>query len=114
MPARSDLGMLQSGQRQMAGPSWSVAAVAPVLGDVVVSPGVVSVVGFVVEVEVGAGVAAAAAAAAVPHFVSEVVLEWISATEHVVIVARIERGSAAGVGLGAVAGPEVVPWVESG
>ena len=113
MPARSDLGMSQSGQRQMAGPSWSVAAVAPVHGDVVVSPGVVSVVGFEVEVEVGAGVAVAAAAA-VPHFVSEVVLEWISATEHAVIVARIERGSAAGVGLGAVAGPEVVPWVESG
>jgi hypothetical protein len=58
----------------------------------------VSVVGLEVEDEAGV------AAAAVPHsVVSEVVLEWTSATELVAIVARIERG------LGAVAGPEVVP-----
>jgi len=88
----------------MAGPSWLVAAFAPVHWDVLESLGAASVVGFV-----EAGVAAAAAA--VPH---SVVLEWITATEHVAIVARIEREPAAGVGLVAVAGPEVVPWIESG
>jgi hypothetical protein len=105
MPARSGPGILQSGQRRMAGPSWSVAAFAPVHGDVLESLEAVSAVGFAFEVEAGAGVAAAA----VPYSVAEVVLEWTSATEHVVIVVRIERESAAGVGLGAVAGPEVVP-----
>ncbi len=105
MPAHSDLGMLHLGHRRMAGPSWSVAP-APVHGDVLGSPGAVSVVGFAFEV--GAGVAAA-----VPHSVSEVVLEWIPATERGAIVAGIEREAATGVGLGAVAGPEVVPQIES-
>jgi hypothetical protein len=106
MPARSGPGILQSGQRRTAGPSWSVAAFAPVHGDVLESLEAVSAVGFAFEVEAGAGVAAAAA---VPYSVAEVVVEWTSATEHVVIVVRIERESAAGVGLGAVVGPEVVP-----
>jgi len=91
----------------MAGPAYPVAAFAPVHGDELESLGAGSVVGSAFEVAV------AVAAAAVPHSVSEVVLEWTSATEHVAIAARIERESAAEVGPGAVAGPEVVPWIES-
>ena len=98
--------MLQLGQRRTVGPSWSVAAFAPVHG----SLGAVSVVEFALGVEVEAAVAVAAV---VPRSASEVVLGWIAATEHGAIVAQIDREAAAAFGLGIVAGPEIVPLVES-
>ena len=85
----------------MVDPSWSVvAAFAPVHGDVLRSPRAVSVVALELELEVGI-------AAAVPCSASAVVFEWVPATEHG------EREPAVGVVLGVVAGPEIVPWIES-
>ena len=83
----------------MVDPSWSVvAAFALGHGDALRSPGAVSVVAL--ELEIGV-------AAAVPCSASAVVFEWVPATEHG------EREPAVGVVLGVVAGPEIVPWIES-
>jgi hypothetical protein len=103
MLARSRLGMSRLGRRRTEGPSWwwPVAAFALALGDVLAS----LAAAFAFEVEVV--FEAAGAAVAVPRSaVSEVEFEWIAATEHDAIVARIGCEGAV------VAGPEVVPRVE--
>ena len=105
MLARSRRGMYQPGRRRTEGPSWcSVAAFALAFGDALGSLAFEVVVVAAFEVD----------AVVVPR--PEVVFEWIAATEHGAIVARIVCEPAAGVvGLGVVVGPEEVvpPRIES-
>ena len=106
MLARSRRGMCPLGRRRTEGPSWYfVAAIAFALGDVLAS------LAFEVVVEAAFEFAAVVV---VPR--PEVVFEWIAATEHGAIVARIVCEPAVGVvGLGVVVDPEEVvpPRIES-